>query len=113
MCYSKSLPDLSCWADLPCLGQVLAAKRGVTAPLTPPAGATGTPRTAAAIPRKGESHSMVVATSPQDQRVSFARLKEVLPLPNLIQMQLESFHWFQTEGLKELFEEISPIADFS
>ena len=34
-------------------------------------------------------------------------------MPNLIQMQLRSFAWFQTEGLRELFEEISPIQDYS
>ncbi|MBV9278455.1 MAG: DNA-directed RNA polymerase subunit beta, partial [Chloroflexi bacterium] len=48
-----------------------------------------------------------------DRRVSFARFNEVLPLPNLIQMQLDSFRWFQTEGIKELFDEISPITDFA
>src|SRR5438270_4666595 len=48
-----------------------------------------------------------------DRRVSFARFNDVLPLPNLIQMQLESFRWFQTEGIRELFEEISPITDFA
>src|SRR4051794_16444522 len=48
-----------------------------------------------------------------DRRVSFARFNEVLPLPNLIQTQLDSFRWFQTEGIRELFEEISPITDFA
>ena len=48
-----------------------------------------------------------------DRRVSFARFGEVLPLPNLIQMQLDSFRWFQRDGIKELFEEISPITDFA
>src|SRR5919205_2355405 len=47
------------------------------------------------------------------RRLSFARFNEVLPLPNLIQMQLDSFRWFQTEGIRELFEEISPITDFA
>src|SRR5437763_17124807 len=47
------------------------------------------------------------------RRVSFARLGDVLPMPNLIEMQLTSFQWFQTEGLQELFAEISPIQDFS
>jgi len=47
------------------------------------------------------------------RRVSFARFAEVLPLPNLIQMQLDSFRWFQRDGIKELFEEISPITDFA
>ena len=48
-----------------------------------------------------------------DRRVSFARFNEVLPLPNLIQMQLDSFRWFQMEGIRELFAEISPITDFA
>jgi DNA-directed RNA polymerase subunit beta len=50
---------------------------------------------------------------PGGQRVSFARFSEVLPLPNLIQMQLDSFRQFQREGIRELFEEISPITDFA
>lgn len=44
---------------------------------------------------------------------SFARIPEVVDVPDLIQVQLDSFHWFQEEGLKELFEEISPILDYS
>src|SRR5437773_11766749 len=47
------------------------------------------------------------------RRVSFAKLSDVLPMPNLIEMQLTSFQWFQSEGLQELFAEISPIQDFS
>ena len=47
------------------------------------------------------------------RRASFAKLSDVLPMPNLIEMQLTSFQWFQTEGLQELFAEISPIQDFS
>ncbi len=49
--------------------------------------------------------------SPQRRR--FGQLRDVLPMPNLIEMQLNSFRWFQTEGLQELFAEISPIQDFS
>ncbi|MGH2447148.1 MAG: DNA-directed RNA polymerase subunit beta, partial [Chloroflexota bacterium] len=48
-----------------------------------------------------------------DRRVSFARFTEILPLPNLIQVQLDSFNWFQVEGIRELFQEISPITDFA
>jgi DNA-directed RNA polymerase subunit beta len=47
------------------------------------------------------------------QRRNFASLPEVLPLPNLIQTQLDSFKWFCDEGLGELFREISPIQDFT
>jgi DNA-directed RNA polymerase subunit beta len=46
-------------------------------------------------------------------RRNFASLPEVLPLPNLIQTQLDSFKWFCDEGLGELFTEISPIQDFT
>ena len=52
-----------------------------------------------------------LATSPT--RRSFARTRDVMPLPNLIQMQVDAFHWFQDEGLRELFEEVSPITDFA
>ncbi|MDQ0340178.1 DNA-directed RNA polymerase subunit beta [Caldalkalibacillus uzonensis] len=47
------------------------------------------------------------------QRRSYARIKEVLDLPNLIEVQQASYQWFLDEGLKELFEEISPIEDFA
>ena len=47
------------------------------------------------------------------ERRNFASLPEVLPLPNLIQTQLDSFKWFCEEGLQELFKEISPIQDFT
>ena len=43
---------------------------------------------------------------------SFARITPVLDVPNLIQVQLDSFEWFKSDGLRELFEEISPIEDF-
>jgi DNA-directed RNA polymerase subunit beta len=46
-------------------------------------------------------------------RKSFATLPEVLEIPNLIKVQLDSFRWFQEEGLRELFQEISPIYDFT
>src|SRR5215210_7451436 len=47
------------------------------------------------------------------KRVSFARIPEVLPMPNLIDIQRRSFQWFLAEGLGELFAEISPIQDFT
>ncbi len=46
-------------------------------------------------------------------RKSYARLPQVLDVPNLIEVQLESFRWFQEEGIKQLLEEISPIEDFT
>ncbi|MFA4837816.1 MAG: DNA-directed RNA polymerase subunit beta, partial [Dehalococcoidia bacterium] len=46
-------------------------------------------------------------------RKSFARIPEVAGIPNLIQIQHNSYNWFRGEGLKELFEEISPIKDYT
>jgi len=46
-------------------------------------------------------------------RKSFAKLKEVLELPNLIEVQRNSYDWFLKEGLKEVFQDISPIQDFT
>ena len=47
------------------------------------------------------------------ERVSFARIPDIRPMPSLIQVQLDSFGWFKREGLKDLFAEISPIEDFT
>ena len=46
-------------------------------------------------------------------RMSFSRQKEVLEMPNLIEIQKDSYRWFLDEGLKEVFDDISPIADFA
>jgi len=46
-------------------------------------------------------------------RKSYARIPEVLPIPNLIKVQLESYQWFQVVGLRELLDEISPIVSFN
>jgi len=46
-------------------------------------------------------------------RWSFARIKEVLEMPNLIEIQQNSYQWFLKEGLKEMFRDISPIQDFT
>ncbi|MGD9678254.1 MAG: DNA-directed RNA polymerase subunit beta [Vulcanibacillus sp.] len=47
------------------------------------------------------------------QRRSYARIKEVLDVPNLIEIQIESYQWFLDIGLKEMFKDISPIQDFA
>ena len=49
----------------------------------------------------------------KSMRMSFSRQKEVLEMPNLIEIQKNSYQWFLKEGLKEVFEDISPIADFA
>ena len=46
-------------------------------------------------------------------RMSYSRQKEVLEMPNLIEVQKDSYQWFLDEGMKEVFEDISPIADYS
>src|SRR6266550_3394612 len=55
-------------------------------------------------------HTKAVA---RPERVSFAHIPDIRPMPDLIQIQLDSFEWFKKEGLRELFEEISPIEDFT
>ncbi|MCJ7769032.1 MAG: DNA-directed RNA polymerase subunit beta, partial [Dehalococcoidales bacterium] len=47
------------------------------------------------------------------QRKSYSRLPQILDIPNLIEVQLSSYKWFQEEGVKQLLEEISPIKDFT
>ncbi len=46
-------------------------------------------------------------------RKSYSKINEVLEMPNLIEVQKDSYQWFLKEGLKEVFEDISPITDFS
>jgi DNA-directed RNA polymerase subunit beta len=46
-------------------------------------------------------------------RRSFSKIKEILPLPNLTNVQTESYKWFLDEGINEVFDDIMPISDFS
>ena len=46
-------------------------------------------------------------------RMSFSKIKEIADLPNLIEIQVDSYKWFLEEGLKEVFEDISPIEDYT
>ena len=46
-------------------------------------------------------------------RKSYTRLPQIMDVPDLIEIQLDSFRWFQEEGLKQVLEEISPISDFT
>jgi DNA-directed RNA polymerase subunit beta len=52
-------------------------------------------------------------TRPLVERRSFARILDAIEVPKLIETQIDSFEWFQREGLRELFDEISPIVDFT
>ncbi len=51
--------------------------------------------------------------SGKSSRMSYSRQKEVLQMPNLIEVQKDSYNWFLDEGLKEVFDDISPISDYS
>ena len=52
-------------------------------------------------------------TNGKSSRMSYSRQKEVLEMPNLIEVQKNSYEWFLESGLKEVFDDISPIADYS
>ncbi|MBR3184441.1 MAG: DNA-directed RNA polymerase subunit beta, partial [Firmicutes bacterium] len=47
------------------------------------------------------------------ERMTFAKINEVCEMPNLIQIQTDSYKWFIEEGLREVFEDISPIKDYA
>ncbi|MBI2863885.1 MAG: DNA-directed RNA polymerase subunit beta [Chloroflexi bacterium] len=61
----------------------------------------------------GSRNTAFASNAKELVRKSYSRGSDVLNMPNLIQIQLNSFHWFQEEGLKELLAEISPIQDFT
>ncbi len=60
-----------------------------------------------------EKNRIRPVTTGKSSRMSYSRQKEVLQMPNLIEVQKDSYKWFLDEGLKEVFEDISPIADYS
>ncbi len=76
-----------------------------------------------APPQAAESHTGVqtikglgevkVSRYGKRSRVSFAKIPTVLDVPNLVEIQRESFKWFLKEGIREVFEEVSPIKDFT
>ena len=46
-------------------------------------------------------------------RMSFSKIEEVLEMPNLIEVQKDSYRWFLEKGLQEVFDDISPITDYT
>ena len=52
-------------------------------------------------------------TAGKNTRLSYSKIKEPLPMPNLIEVQKNSYQWFLEEGLKEVFEDVSPVTDHS
>ena len=64
----------------------------------------------ATLPPVVDGDRQVVSNTGINRR-TFSRIPTVLEMPNLVQVQIESFNWFRQEGLRELLEEISPITD--
>ncbi|MCD8249884.1 MAG: DNA-directed RNA polymerase subunit beta, partial [Lachnospiraceae bacterium] len=60
-----------------------------------------------------EKNRIVPVRSGRNSRMSYSRKKDVLEMPNLIEVQRDSYQWFLDEGLKEAFADISPITDYS
>src|SRR5260221_11366738 len=56
---------------------------------------------------------MVLDLAPRASRASYGSIADKLEVGNLIQTQLDSFEWFRKEGLRELFDEINPITDYT
>src|SRR5256712_349906 len=55
----------------------------------------------------------MIQPSSNGSRVSYGRIPDMLPVAELIETQIRSFNWFKREGLRELFEEINPITDYT
>src|SRR5439155_25484988 len=64
-------------------------------------------------PRAPSLRGVTLARLASRERLSFAKLREVLQLPDLIAVQRESFQWFLDEGVAEVLRDISPIEDFT
>ncbi len=60
-----------------------------------------------------EKNRIRATASGKNTRMTYARQKAVLEMPNLIEVQKNSYQWFLDEGLKEVFDDISPISDYS
>ena len=60
-----------------------------------------------------EKNRIRPVVSGKSMRMSYQRQKEVLEMPNLIEVQKDSYDWFLKEGMKEVFDDISPITDYS
>lgn len=60
-----------------------------------------------------EKNRIKPVKSGKSSRMSYSRKKEVLEMPNLIEVQRDSYQWFLDEGLREAFADISPITDYS
>ena len=61
------------------------------------------------VKRSMEKNRIRPITNGKSMRMSYQRQKEVLEMPNLIEVQKDSYNWFLEEGLREVFDDISPI----
>jgi DNA-directed RNA polymerase subunit beta len=73
---------------------------------------------ATAVRPQNPSAPLIPPTTEAEQlasvgRRNFGKITSVMGMPNLIKVQIDSFNWFKNQGLQELFEEISPITDFT
>ena len=59
------------------------------------------------------SHATPALSLSPPSRVSYGRVREILGVPDLIQIQRRSYEWFRKEGLRELFGDISPVKDYT
>lgn len=73
----------------------------------------GSKNTSTGVNVKMENYRMHPKKSGKSVRMSYSRQKEVLEMPNFIEIQKDSYQWFLDEGLKEVFNDISPIEDYS
>ncbi len=62
---------------------------------------------------RGEAYMFYPVKVGTRERWSYSRIREVLDMPNLIEIQQNSYRWFLDEGLREMFRDISPIQDFT
>ncbi len=62
---------------------------------------------------RGEAYMFYPVKVGTRERWSYSRIREVLDMPNLIEIQQNSYQWFLDEGLREMFRDISPIQDFT
>ena len=65
------------------------------------------------VKRRMEKNRIRPVKSGRSMRMTYQRQKEVLEIPNLIEVQKDSYNWFVTDGLREIFNDISPIEDYS
>ena len=49
----------------------------------------------------------------KNTRMTFSKINEVIDMPNLIEIQKDSYNWFETDGLREVFKDMSEITDYS